>query len=384
MLGIVAGHLDDPNSLEPVFRELEDGNPGFTMGVGTVDSDEVILTSGRGGVRHLWIERGEGRVYLPEGYRTQEGDGARLPDEYRTAAVDPDVLATLHTLAHRVETFHPRLQAPVRAIIARLHGTTFIGDIAGEVWLIIESGVPPEEWTADQDASLALDIIIARYRDLGWSVKQTGSYEPITAGDQVTVTGDQPLRAGGRFRSWWIEYGERTTHISAARRLRYLKDTAGGCNFSFDAFRRLPMTWYANTGTPDQPDGINRINSHVVNIAAETSQTHYHPAIPVGGGRPQSELYLVLDPAMYRLNTYGRRAFLHTFPDLQDLSVYDETPLRPGSTIYIRPDTGHRGIDVFVNVITLPGFKPRNEIYLDQAIKDTAHGRAPYNGNVAR
>lgn len=382
MPGIVVGHIDDPGSLRPVFEELERWNSGFTMGVGTVDADETVLASAHGGVRHVWIARGEGHVYLPRGYRTQEGDGVRLPDEYQTEAVAPDIFDTLQTLAGRVEAFHTKLRAPVRAITSRLSGTRFIGDIAGDIWLIIESGIAPEEWTADQDAHRALAFIIERYRDIGWSVKQTGSYEPFRPGDQLTVTGDQPLRVGGRFTYWWIESGERTMHISAARRLRYLQDTAGGCNFAFDAFRRLPLTWYANTGTPEQPDGINRVNSHVVNIAAETSQTHYHPEMPVGGGKPQSELYLVLDPATYSLNTYGRRAFLYTFSHLQELSIYDKTPLRPGSTIYIRPDTGHRGIDVFVNVITLPGFKPRNEIYLDRAIKDTAQGRVPYNANV--
>ena len=33
---------------------------------------------------------------------------------------------------------------------------------------------------------------------------------------------------------------------SAVRRLRYLADTAGGCNPDFDPFRRLPLTWSYN------------------------------------------------------------------------------------------------------------------------------------------
>ncbi|GIX06792.1 MAG: hypothetical protein KatS3mg115_1195 [Candidatus Poribacteria bacterium] len=64
---------------------------------------------------------------------------------------------------------------------------------------------------------------------------------------------------------------------------------------------------------------------------------------------------------------------------MEDLSRFQRIPLRPGSTVYIEPNTGHRGIDVFVNVVTLPGFKPRNEIYLDQRIKDSTEGKAPYN-----
>ena len=124
---------------------------------------------------------------------------------------------------------------------------------------------------------------------------------------------------------------------------------------------------------------MNVVNSHVVNIATETSRTHYHPVEPVGGGKPQSEMYLVLDPGAYGLKTYGRTASLITFPDVEDQSRYEQTPLTPGSTVYIQPGTGHRGLDTFVNVITLPGFKPRNEIYLDQRIRDSAGGKSPYN-----
>jgi hypothetical protein len=127
---------------------------------------------------------------------------------------------------------------------------------------------------------------------------------------------------------------------------------------------------------------VNVVNSHVVNIAMETSRTQYHPVDPVGGGMPQSEMYLVLDPRSHGLKTYGRTPSLVTFPDIEDLSRYQETPLTPGSTVYIRPGTGHRGLNAFVNVITLPGFKPRNEIYLDQRIKDDTGGTAPYNGEL--
>ena len=43
---------------------------------------------------------------------------------------------------------------------------------------------------------------------------------------------------------------------------------------------------------------------------------------------------------------------------------------------------GHRGIDVFVNVITVPGFKPYNEYYIDKDLQDETQGRAPYNENL--
>ena len=50
--------------------------------------------------------------------------------------------------------------------------------------------------------------------------------------------------------------------------------------------------------------------------------------------------------------------------------------------VYIPPGTGHRGLDVFVNVLTVPGFKPHNEYYLDRDIHDTTGGAVPFNENL--
>ena len=172
-------------------------------------------------------------------------------------------------------------------------------------------------------------------------------------------------------------------HVSAVRRLRYLADTAGGCNPDFDPFRRLPLTWYYNY-PGESNDGLNWVNSHVVNIPSETSPAHFHPpkAIGGGGGIPQSEMYLVLDPQAYQLNTWGRTASLITFADLRDLRRYEQHSLAPGRFVYIPPGTGHRGLDVFVNVLTIPGFKPHNEYYIDRDIRDTTDGKSPYNENL--
>jgi len=93
-------------------------------------------------------------------------------------------------------------------------------------------------------------------------------------------------------------------------------------------------------------------------------------------------MYLVLDPASYRLNTSGRQAFLIVFPDLRALARYEQYPLSPGTFVYIPPGTGHRGLDVFVNVLTLPGFKPHNEYYIDRDIRDLAGGKSPYNESL--
>jgi ribosomal protein L16 Arg81 hydroxylase len=64
---------------------------------------------------------------------------------------------------------------------------------------------------------------------------------------------------------------------------------------------------------------------------------------------------------------------------LNDLTRFIDVPLKPGDFTYIPPNTGHRGMNVFVIVITLPGFKPHNELYLDADIKDRANGQSPFN-----
>jgi hypothetical protein len=383
--GIVVGYMDDKESLALVLEEFEELNPGFKLGSGAFEGDGV-LSSAYGGVRHVWIEEGQGSIYLPKDYRTKEGDGGVLPPAYRTDRLDAKMLEAMRFLSENIDGFHDKIKMVVAAIVARLgEDGTYAGDIAGEVWRVVESSLAKEKWAERKDLREALQYAIDRYQEIGWSTKTESSYEPLWVGDQITTVGEDRVKIEGSFKYWWIEnVSGRSTHISTARRTRYLKDTAGGCNFAFDAFRRLPLTWYANTGTPENPDGINTVNSHLVNIAAETSQTHYHPVVAIGGGKPQGEMYQVLDPSAYNLNTYGRKSYLYTFPDLDNLYRYAETPLHPGTIVYIRPGTGHRGVDVFVNVVTLPGFKPGNEIYLDQKIKDVTGGKSPYNSNVVK
>ena len=51
-------------------------------------------------MRVFWIYRGQGEVFLPRGYRTQEGDGEPLPADYKPDCVDPafaDALRLLKT-----------------------------------------------------------------------------------------------------------------------------------------------------------------------------------------------------------------------------------------------------------------------------------------------
>ena len=383
MPDVIVGHIEAPESLEPVFTEFDRHHPGLKMGCGHFDGDAGELVAEYDGVRYIWIDQGVGDVFLDAGYRTQEGDGEKLSAVYETDECDDETWPILQTLAENLNTLHERIRPPVEAILDRIAGRMLTGDIAGEIRLMEESSIPREKWTTRPKVRRAFDLLLESYVIVGWSTKQVSSFEPIQAGDQLTAAADEPIRVRGKFRYWWIENTDIfMTHVTTTRRLRYLRDTAGGCNFVFDTFRRLPMTWHCNTATEDEADGVNSVNSYVVNIAAETSQTHYYPATPIGDGKAQYEIYFVLDPSVYSLNTYGRKSYLYAFPNVADLTRYEEIPLRPGTVVYIPPDTGHRGVDAFVNAVTLPGFKPHNEIYLDQQIKDTTNGKSPYNGRV--
>jgi hypothetical protein len=275
----------------------------------------------------------------------------------------------------------PAACVPVDAILARRKGAAFVGDYAGELWKLDHVARP---WASDPGVPALLDSLFHRYRGDGCSTKQADSFEPVLQGDQLIVCGEESLRVRGRFTCLAMEnVARRTSHVPAVRRLRFLADTAGGCNPDFDPFRRLPLTWFYNyPGETD--DGLNWVNSHVVNIPKETSPAHFHPPRGIGaaGGIPQREMYLTLDPQAYQLNTWGRSASLLAFPDLRDLRRYEQHPLQPGMFIYIPPGTGHRGLDVFVNVLTIPGFKPHNEYYIDRDILDATGGRVPYNENL--
>jgi hypothetical protein len=236
-------------------------------------------------------------------------------------------------------------------------------------------------WLEDRGGQEALAHLVARGQDLGWSTKGgAGSFERCGAGDQLIATSDLPLRVRGTFGYWWIDLpaGSRPSG-STTRRLRYLKDTAGGCAPGFDAFRRLTLPWQPFTETPARPDGVNVVNSHAVHIAAAQSRTHYHPVDPTGGGSPQTEFYFVLDPADLGLQHPGTAGSLRIFPDVADWSASEMVPLQPGSVVLIPPGTGHRGLDVMVNVVTVPGFKPGNEIYVDALIAAQTHGQGHFN-----
>lgn len=378
MAEICVAHVDDPSAMAHVQAALDRDAPGLRLTTVHVEG-QVILRAEHGGMRVFWIYRGQGEVWLPQGYRTQEGDGTPLPPEYQPDALAPELAERLEVLKCRVASVVAAAQDPVRAIVGRWRRGTFVGEVAGDLWKLLHV---PRPWSSDPTVQSALEWFFGAYRRFGYSTKQSDSYEPVQAGDQLVACGEEELQVRGRFDCLAMENPERrSSHVSAARRLRYLLDTAGGCNPHFAPFRRLPLTWQIEG--PEAPgDGLNWVNSHVVNIPQETSPTHFHPLRPVTGGQAQIEMYLVLDPRVYGLNTSGRQAWLIALPDLRDLCRYHRVALEPGMFVYIPPGTGHRGLDVFVNVLTIPGFKPHNELYLDREVYERAGGRTPYNENL--
>ena len=341
---------------------------------------DTVLNSEHGGMRVLCIHRGNGEVWLPKGYRTQEGDGEPLPGEqYRADDIDPQFSEILCRIRKGIASVSPTARPPVDAVLQRCKGETFCGDISGELWRLCEQAKPP--WAADAETENAIEQLFRRHGEVGFSTKTADSWESLMVGDQLIVMENAPLRVRGDFQCFSLENVERKqSHVSVVRRLRFLLDTAGGCSPGFDPFRRLPMTWYP-AAPGEVGDGINFFNNHVVNIPAENSPTHFHPNNPIGGGTAQSEFYLVLDPDAYNLSTAELKSEIVLFPNLTDLTHHERIPLSPGMIVYIPPCTGHRGLNVFAFIMTVPGFKPGNELYLDRDIYERTGGVSPYNEN---
>jgi hypothetical protein len=369
--------LGEPTQFAGVKAALESDYPDMKVSVVEVDGP-TTLKANHGGMKVLWIYQGSGEVFLPEGYRTQEGGADPLPDAYQPDAIDPTFAETLELLERGKASLTPDAVAHVDAILNRRHGDTYTGDFAANLWSLEHL---PRPWASDEQVEAALASLFDVYKTVGYATKQSDSFEPVMAGDQLVACGDEAIPVRGRFRCFAIEKTDRTiSHVSTARRLRYLLDTAGGCSFDFDPYRRLPLTWYMDH--PDQQgDGINFTNAHVVNIPSELSSTHFHPHSSKIGGLPQTEMYLVLDPKLHGLDEKGRTPSIILYPDLTDLTRYEQHELKPGDLVYIPPGVGHRGLDVFVNVLTIPGFKPHNEVYIDQEILDRTGGNSPYNEN---
>lgn len=372
---VIRCHMDDAVGFTRVREELRAIHPELIFDRFDLADSETELRAAHGGVRVFWIYRGEGEVFLPDGYRTKEGDGNGLPDCYEPDAMGPALADSIEALERGFDRVRTDAQPAIRAILDRNAGPTLIGDFANDLWKLEHVSRP---WSEDPAVETTIENLWLLCSHTGYSTKRGASFERIMEGDQLAVAGDESLCVRGSFACLSIEKpGATARTVPSAMRLRYLCDSSGGCNFDFDPFRRLPLTWQMQR-PGDTGDGANFANSHVVNIAKETSPSHFHPPIATGGGKAQHEIYLVLDPAAYGLSTHGRRAQLYTWPDLNQpdrMTAYD---VAPGDFIHIPPGVGHRGIDVFVNVITVPGFKPHNEYYIDADLRDSGNG-VPFN-----
>ena len=67
--------LDDAAGLRPVPRILRVRQCRTQARSSSTSTVTSVLRSAYGGMRVFWIYRGEGEVFVPKGYRTQEGDG---------------------------------------------------------------------------------------------------------------------------------------------------------------------------------------------------------------------------------------------------------------------------------------------------------------------
>jgi hypothetical protein len=66
------------DSFRRFAQRLENGFAFLRVSKININGNAVV-ESEHGGMRILCIYRGEGEVFLPKGYRTQEGDGQSLP-----------------------------------------------------------------------------------------------------------------------------------------------------------------------------------------------------------------------------------------------------------------------------------------------------------------
>ncbi len=207
---------------------------------------------------------------------------------------------------------------------------------------------------------------------------EDANFMDLGPGDAIALSAMQSVAFKGQGQFWLIR--SQTGHslpFSGISRLSDLKDTSGGCNDSENAFRRLQITWDESTAT--EPDGHNVVGCHVVWIEGQSSRSHYHPIPPTHGGMKQHEMYLVLDPEDFGLKGTSDRPGVWTYPEY---GRWDEplfTPLKPGDVFFIAAPAVHRAVDVLTSVIALPGFKPDNEIFVDQDIYDQSAGKAPCN-----
>jgi hypothetical protein len=142
-----------------------------------------------------------------------------------------------------------------------------------------------------------------------------------------------------------------------------ITDTPGGCAEEERAYRRILVTWLAESG----PYIFDGLNAHRVRMW--NSFSHYHP--PEGGF---DELYIVEDVAEGgKIYTSDQRASIEASEGLSVEAagqlIQTLIPER-GDLIYIPRGTIHRAVGgVLAQVVTVPGFKPGFEIGVDHHLR---------------
>jgi len=379
MSDLLHASFDDRDAIDSFAAGFRTNLPGYQIAALAVNGETLLHSTG---VAYHWPVAGNADVWIPKGTRTQEGDGDPLPGSYRSIAVEKPLLAALEALRSGDNNIDPAVREIVRAIVRRADGG-WLGEIRSDLTRIQERW--PDVWhDASNEIAHALAMLRDHADDVGISEQQHGCWERLQAGDLLVSTPDTPWRVRGTLRLWRIEdrRSSRFPRPLTIRRLRHLRDTAGGCGPGERAFRRLALPWLP-AGAEETPDGDNRLNSHAVNIAARLSRTHFHPEPPVGGGAPQWELYVVLKPPPTIHSPTNASPQLHTFADLSDWDRCTVTMLQPGDVVAIPPNIAHRGLDVLANVIAIPGFKPSNEIYVDHVIATATARRGRFNPEFA-
>ena len=208
---------------------------------------------------------------------------------------------------------------------------------------------------------------------------QGGPLMALRQGDVIALSPGESCSFEGSGKFWAIKTKlNHSLPFSGISRLSDLEATSGGCNDSENAFRRLQIVW-EDSGEPDKPDGRNVIGCHVVWIAEDSSGSHYHPVPPTHGGMNQHEMYLVLDPEEFGFTPSTGTPGVWTYPAYQQWGEPHFTPLKPGDAFFIAAPAVHRAVDILTCVVALPGFKPDNELFVDQDIYDQSGGAAPCN-----
>ena len=142
-----------------------------------------------------------------------------------------------------------------------------------------------------------------------------------------------------------------------------ITDTPGGCAEEERAYRRILVTWLAESG----PYTFDGLNAHRVRMW--NSFSHYHP--PEGGF---DELYIVEDVAEGgKIYTSDQRVSIEASGEVSAESagqlIQTLIPER-GDLIYIPRGTIHRAVGgVLAQVVTVPGFKPGFEIGVDHHLR---------------